>query len=440
MKKLFRLVIVGFPNVGKSTLFNRLLGQRKSLVHSLSGMTRDSVQAPYTLGGQKFLLVDTGGLFDLQQGPISLKVREKAWEEAQKASLLLLVLDAKRGLLPAEEEFFRSLKKLGRPVLVVVNKVDSESSELGAGEYFKLARENIFFVSAEHKRNLDELEEGILRVIPPELPERVDEETGRPLKIALVGRMNVGKSSLANRLCGEERFIVSEVPGTTRDSIDTLIRRDGKAYVLIDTAGIRKLSRVSDERESAGIIRAKKNINLADVICLVLDAQEFPTHRDATVAQLALASGKPLLIALNKWDLFPQKELSSEQLKARIFQRLYFCRYAPLLTVSALSGERVAKILDLADRVYQNGLKRVGTSSLNKFIAWVNKNYPPLSKTRKRFRVKYMTQKSVLPPTFILFTNSRVSFFPSYEKFLMNLMRQKFNFWGTPLRFILRSK
>jgi len=438
-KRLPQVVILGFPNAGKSTLFNKLLGKRKALVHSLPGMTRDRVVSLCTLHGKRFELVDTGGFLDSQADRLSSDVKAKAWEAAKTADLLLYLLDGKRELLPAEEDLFRSLKKLGKPVLVVVNKIDVESQRFAAGDSYRLGEDRIFFISAEHKINLDELEEAIADALPSGAEAGPDAGEPRPLKIAIVGRINVGKSSLANRLCGEERFIVSEIPGTTRDSSDVLIWKGDKPFLLVDTAGIRKLARVSDERESAGVIKAKKNIPLADVICLVLDAEEFPTRQDTAVARLARDSGKPLVLVLNKWDLVRESEVTLAQVKDIIFQRLDFISYAPLLTVSALTGKRVTQILDVAEKVHQNGLKKIGTSGLNKFLASVQKTNLPLSSTRKRFKIKYMTQKAVLPPTFVLFSSSRSAFAPSYEKYFTERLREKFGLWGTPIKLILKS-
>jgi len=439
MKKLPQVVILGFPNSGKSTLFNKLLGERKALVHSLPGMTRDRVVSRCTLGGKRLELVDTGGFFNSQADRLSSDVKTKAWEAAKTADLLLYLLDGKRDLLPAEEELFRSLKKLGKRVFVVVNKIDVESQRFAASDYYRLGEDRIFFISAEHRINLDELEEAIADALPSAAEAGPDDGEPRPLKIAIVGRINVGKSSLANRLCGEERFIVSEIPGTTRDSSDVLIWKGDKSFLLIDTAGIRKLAKISDERESAGVIKARKNIPLADVICLVLDAEEFPTRQDTAVARLASDSGKPLVLVLNKWDLVRENEVSLAQVKDIIFQRLDFINYAPLLTVSALTGKRVTQILDLSEKVYQNGLKKIGTSSLNKFLASVQKTNPPLSNARKRFKIKYMTQTGVLPPTFFLFAGSTTAFALPYEKYFIQQMREKFGLWGTPVKLILRS-
>ena len=435
MKKLTKIAILGFPNVGKSTLFNRLLKEKKSLVHSLPGMTRDQVSAVCSLNGKKCVLIDTGGFFDTQEDPLSSQIRKKAQEAAEKASLLLFVLDGRRDLLPAEKELYLSLKKLNKPIFVVVNKIDSPSEETKIGDFYRLGEEEIFTISAEHKRNLEILEQTLLEFIPSS---GLDEEESKPLKIALVGRINVGKSSLVNRLCGEERLIVSEIPGTTRDSTDTLIYREKKAFSLVDTAGIRKLSRTRDKREKASIIKAKKDIGRADVICMIMDAQEFPTRQDSAIAHLSRESGKPMIIALNKWDLIQKDTRTSEEYKRKCYTKLDFVNYAPLFSVSALSGKRVIKILDLAEQVYANGKKRVETSQLNNFLTWINVNCPPLSRKKRRIKIKYMTQKNILPPTFILFTHSRVSLAPSYEKFFTQLLREKFDFWGTPIRIVLR--
>jgi GTP-binding protein len=436
VRKLPRVVIVGFPNVGKSTLFNRLLRKNRSLVHSLPGMTRDCVAAPADLAGKEVMLVDTGGVADAREEPLARRVKEKAWQASEQADLILLVLDGRRGLLPAEEELFLSLKKLGKPVFVAVNKIDSESQEEQIGEFYRLGKDRIFALSAEHKKNLGDLTEQLALALPSRAYEK---EAAPPLKIAVVGRINVGKSSLVNRLCGEERLLVSEIPGTTRDSTDTLIIRNRKAYSLIDTAGIRKLSRTRDQREKAGVIRAKRNIAEADVACLVLDAREFPTRQDAAVAGLAVSSGKPLLVALNKWDLVPAPGVSAKAARERIFQRLNFISYAPLLFVSALTGKGVIKILDLAERVFDNASRRIDTSRLNAFLAEMNVQYPPVSRNKKRLKIKYMTQKGIRPPTFFLFAHVRDSLSPSYEKFFIHKLREKFDLFGTPLKLIIRE-
>ena len=436
MKKQIKVVIVGFPNVGKSTLFNRLLKQKKSLVHSLPGMTRDQVPAMCRLEDKSFYLIDTGGFFDSQEDPFSIQVKQKAWDASQSAEILLFVLDGKRGLLPGEEELYYSLKKLDKPIFIVINKIDTPKEEDQIGDFYRLGEEEIFPVSAEHKRNLGYLEERLLAILPSQVEK--DAEI-IPIKIAIVGRINVGKSSLVNRLSGEKRLIVSEIPGTTRDSTDTLIRRNKKTYCLIDTAGIRKMSRTKDNREKAGIVKAKKDINRADVVCLIMDALEFPTRQDTAIAHLAFESGKPLILALNKWDLIQKENQSHKEFQDRIYRKLNFVSYAPLVFVSALSGQRIVKILDLSEKVFANGEKQISTSRLNKFLKKMNASYPPVSKKRSKIKLKYMVQKGAFPPSFILFTHSLASLDSAYEKFFLKKLSEEFDFSGTPLRLILKK-
>jgi len=435
MKKLKKIVIVGFPNVGKSTLFNRLLRTKKSLVHDLPVMTRDQISSVCDLDGKKFLLIDTGGIFDSEEDPFSKLVRNKAWEASQEADLLLFLLDGKRDLLPAEEDLYFSLRKLDRPLFVVVNKIDSEFEKDKAMDYFRLGGEKFFFISAEHKKNIDHLTEAIVDIFPDSSEKHTETES---LKIALVGRINVGKSSLVNRLCGEDRLIVSEIPGTTRDSTDTIVIRNKKQYCLVDTAGIRKLSRTRDKREKAGIIKAKKDIKQADVVCLILDAQEFPTRQDTAIAHLALESGKPLMIILNKWDVVKKDSKTVKEYTQKVYAKMEFIAYAPVLFVSALSGQRIIQILAMANEVYQSGQKMITTSKLNEFLKKIQETHPAISRKKGRIKIKYMTQTGVLPPTFTLFTHSKVSLAPAYEKFFKSNLRETFDFQGTPIRIRLR--
>ena len=436
MKKPIKVAIVGFPNVGKSTLFNRLLKQKRSLVHTLPGMTRDQIPAFCCLAKKSFILIDTGGFFDSQGDPFSSQVKQKAWEASQMADILLFVLDGKRGMAPGEEELFFLLKKMDKPIFVVINKIDTSREEDQIGDFYRLGEEELIPISAEHKRNLDYLEEHIIDILPSSADR--DTET-KPLQIAIVGRINVGKSSVVNRLSGEKRLIVSEIPGTTRDSTDTLIRRNKKTFCLIDTAGIRKMSRTKDKREKAGIVKAKKDIGHADVVCLILDAMEFPTHQDTAIAHLAHDSGKPLIMALNKWDLIQKETQSHKESHDRIYRKLDFVSYAPLVFISALSGQRIVKILDLSEEVFANGEKKIPTPRLNKFLKKMNTKHPPVSRNRKKIKLKYMVQKGILPPSFILFTHSQASLDSAYEKFFLKKLYEEFDFLGTPLRLILKK-
>ncbi|MFC2157582.1 ribosome biogenesis GTPase Der [Acidobacteriota bacterium] len=435
MKKYKKVAIVGFPNVGKSTLFNRLLKKKKSLVHDLPGMTRDQISSICELEEKKFTLIDTGGIFDSVEDPFSNLVKEKAWAASRDADLILFILDGKKGLLPAEEDLFQSLRKLDKPILLVVNKTDTDRDEERSSDFYRLGAEDIVFVSAEHKRNIQELRERIAGFIP----QKVEEDDKEPcLNIAIVGRINVGKSSLINRLCGEDKLIVSEFPGTTRDSTDTLIQRNKKCYCLVDTAGIRKLGRTKDKREQAGIIKAKKDIIRADVICMILDAEEFPTRQDTAIAHIAKESGKPLVLILNKWDLIEKDTMTPEAFKKRAYAKLDFISYAPLLFVSAVSGQRVIRIFDMAEEVFEKGQAHVPTSKLNELLGWMNSHHPPVSRKKQRIKIKYMTQTGILPLTFSLFTHSQGFLAPAYEKFFINTLRETFGLEGTPIRIKLR--
>jgi GTP-binding protein len=320
--------------------------------------------------------------------------------------------------------------------LILINKVDSPAEEDRQGDFYRLGQEDLLVFSAEHKRNLEILEERLVEILPA-LPPSQEEEP--QLRIALVGRINVGKSSIINLLSGEERLIVSEIPGTTRDSIDTIITRNKKDFCLVDTAGIRKLSRIRDNREKASIIKAKKDIRQADVICLVMDAKEFPTRQDTAIAHLALESGKPLLLALNKWDLIEKDERSADEYKDKVYHKLKFVSYAPLIFISALSGQRVIKILDAAEDIYARGSIKISTPRLNNFLVKIQKSSPPISQKGHKIKIKYMTQKATLPPTFVLFTHSRVSLAPAYEKYFAKLLREEFKIIGNPVRLFLRK-
>jgi GTP-binding protein len=439
INKLPQVVILGYPNVGKSTLFNRLLGQHKALVHSLPGMTRDLVTGVVKQGGREYLLVDTGGFAGDEKDPISIRVRDKALEAARTGDVLIFLADGQRSLSRGEEELFIQLKKLNRPVLVVVNKIDSLHRQPDLSDFYRLGQEELLTISAEHKINLDLLQEKILALLParPEVKkDKASEEN--ILRIAIVGRINVGKSSLINRLCGEERLLVSEIPGTTRDSIDTLITRNKKTYCLIDTAGIRKFSGTRDSREKAGIIRAEKNIKEADVICLVMDVQEFPTRQDARIASLAFESGKPLIIALNKWDLVEKSKVNPAEIKQYVLDRLHFVDYAPLIFISALTGQRVVRILDLAEEVYQAASRTIETRLLNQFWEKFSRQYPPRGRDGSPLKIKYLVQKGVRPPVFILFGHSQSQLSPAYEKFLADSFRKNFKLNGTPVVFKVR--
>ncbi len=443
MKNPPRVVIVGFPNVGKSTLFNRLAGKRKALIHNQPGMTRDCLEERAVIAGRRVVLVDTGGLFGVMDEPLSARARNSAWRELEKADVVLFVLDSRRDITPVEEDLLSEVRRLGRPVILVVNKVDAQNQETAAAGFYSLGIPDTVFVSAEHRLNLEFLEEALLASLPErpeETPEAAAEEQAETLRIAIVGRINVGKSSLVNRLLGEERLLVSDIPGTTRDSADTLVIRDGRRYSLIDTAGIRKMSGASDSREKAGIIRSKANIRRSDVVCLVMESCNFPTRQDGRIAQLALEAGRPLIIVLNKWDLVNKEAMDTERAKEIIFSRMNFVNYAPVLFVSALSGQRVVKILETAEMVHMSASRKIETSKLNAFLGGISEKQPPRLESGARAKLRYITQKGVRPPTFILFTGSRGRLAKTYEKFLGDALREEFGLFGTPVRIVTRCR
>ncbi len=437
MRKLPTVVILGFPNVGKSTLFNRLLRRKLAIVHRLPGMTRDCVPALGRFNGKPCFLVDTGGFFDAAADPLAEKIKEMAWKEACAADLILLVLDGRRELLPAEQELYVSLKKLGRPLFIVVNKVDTAEIELKAADYFRLTGEATFFVSAEHRRNLDRLEEAIAS----RLPEGVQAEEIKPIRLAIIGRVNVGKSSLINRLCGQERLIVSELPGTTRDLVETYLFRSGRLFSLVDTAGLRRLARVKDEREKASVVVTRQRISQADVLALVMDVTEFPTRQDLAIARLAFASGKPLVMALNKWDLVlpEERDRVARILRLTVEERMEFVSYAPLLLVSAKTGKGVFSLLDEAAKVLEQAGRRLETHELNVFLEKIKRERPPLWEEGSGIKARYMTQVAAFPPTFVLFVNRRSRLLPAYEKFFLNQLRQTFDLWGTPVKLRIKE-
>ncbi len=434
-----RIAIVGFPNVGKSTLFNKLARRRISLVHSLPGMTRDRVAAILRLQEREIELVDTGGFIDAREGaePLAVQVHEMAWQAAREADVLLFLVDGRRGLLPAERGLYQDLKRLDKPLVVAVNKIDTDRPGPEAAEFYRLGSKDLHFVSAEHSVNLDALEKALIALLPPAADETPS--AAKPLRLAVIGRTNVGKSSLTNRLCGQTRLIVSDLPGTTRDSVDVLIRRGERSYVLVDTAGLRKLSKTGDERESAGVIKSRQAVGRADVLCLLLDAMEFPTRQDTAVARLAKDSGKPLVVAVNKWDLVREGAMDEAEIGRQVFSRLEFISYAPVLTVSALTGKRVIRILDAAEEVWKAGSRLVGTAELNRFLDGVNRTDPPMTPSGRRFRIKYMTQAGVLPPAFRLYAGGQAAFAPASARHFESRLRQAFGFQGSPIRLFLKG-
>lgn len=425
------VAIVGRPNVGKSTLFNRILGGRKAIVWNEPGVTRDRNYAEAEWDGKIFTIIDTGGFEPISKDRIFAEMREQCELAIEEADVILFMMDGKEGLLPSDREIAGLLRRLNKPVFYIVNKIDTQKDEGKVFEFYGLGVERIYPISAEHRRGLDDLMEEVLDFLP-ETQEEVEDEA--VTRVALLGRPNVGKSSLINRILGYKRVIVDEAPGTTRDAIDTHFRRNGKNYILIDTAGIRRKSRISLRIEKYSIMEALRTIDRCDVALLLLDPREGVTDQDARIGGFIHEKGKGCILLVNKWDIIEKDSNTASEFRRRIYGDLKYLFYAPILFISALTGQRVTKVLDMIDHVAEQTKKRIPTSQLNRSLEeWIAKNPPPSYQTRT-IKLNYITQVKVKPPTFILFTNFPEGIHFSYERYLINQIRETYGFEGVPLR------
>ncbi len=431
------VAIVGRPNVGKSTLFNRIVGERLAIVEEVPGVTRDRLYQAAEWAGRPFTLVDTGGLDFADQDEIASNVRRQAEIAINEADVVVFLVDAKSGLTPGDREIAAVLRKADKPVILVANKVDDFQSQKDYFEFYGLGLGDPIPVSAAQGLNTGDMLDAVVKSLPPvgEDPE------GRDLvRIAVIGRPNVGKSSLVNKILGEERVIVSDLPGTTRDAIDTFFEQDGRRYLLIDTAGIRRKSRIDLSTERYGVIRALRAVDRSDVVLLVIDAVDGITDQDKKIAGYAHDQGRALVIAVNKWDLIKKDDRTQDRYLKQIREDLVFARYAPVVFVSALTGRRVAGIIREVDGAAGNHSLRVATPGLNSLIREsVLQNPPPAYKTR-RLKIYYATQTGVRPPKFTFFVNDPDLAHFSYLRYLENQIRSAYGFEGTPLRFLLRKK
>jgi GTP-binding protein len=436
------VVLVGRPNVGKSTLFNKITGTRRSIVAPVAGTTRDVIAAKAVWRDRTFTLVDTGGLFGATTDPLHAQVVEHGLKALAHADLFVMVLDAREGLVPGDEEIARRIRATGKPILVAINKTDDRRARSRALEFYQMGFDSLFEVSAEHGDGVFELLDAVVTRLPskghaPEHPEPGE------TKIAIVGRPNVGKSSLMNRLLREERVMVSEVPGTTRDTIDVVMRWKKRRLRILDTAGMRRPGRVAaaGQVEAVSVVLAKRAMEDADVVVLVVDAVEGAGDREAAIAGEAERAGCGIVIAVNKWDLVRgQGQDWVERFDDKLRFQLKFLDYAPIVHVSALTGERTPRLLEIVDRVAIARQHRVPTSDLNKFLAAVTGAHPPASKTRREVRILYGAQTSVAPPMFVLFTNVATELHFSYQRFLINRLRESFGFEGSPIRLSVRRR
>ena len=431
------VAIIGRPNVGKSTLFNRIIGRGTAVVDDQPGVTRDRHYAPANWAGRDFLLVDTGGLLPGARDGLEAQVRRQVEAALDEADVVVFLTDAREGRVPADVDVAEILRRRGIPTLLVANKVDGARWEADAYEFSALGIGEPIGISAEQGRLIGELLDLVVERLPAPVAE---EEAPAALHVAVIGRPNVGKSSLVNRLLGEERMIVHEVPGTTRDSVDTRFRWEGRDFVLIDTAGLRRRVKEAEGPEYYSMVRTLRAVDRCDVALVLFDATEPLATQDLKVATLPDEGGKPSVFLYNKWDLVEKDTMTSKRFEDETRRRLPLQSYVPVHFISAKSGQRVTTVLAHAERAYQEGAKRIPTSALNTFIRrTVQENAPPYVGGGKPVRIYYATQASVSPPTFVLFTSHPQSIDEGYQRFLMNRLREQFGFEGAPVRLRLRA-
>jgi GTP-binding protein len=435
------VVLVGRPNVGKSTLFNRITGSRGAIVSSVPGTTRDTKSSPAEWLGTPFTLVDTGGLFGASADPLHALVVQQGQKALATADLIVFVVDGREGLVSADEEIANRLRSANVPVLVAVNKTDDRRSKDAAGEFHRLGFEPVIEIAAEHGQGTGDLLDEVIKRLPAQR-DSVPDTDREEIAVAIVGRPNVGKSSLLNRLLREERAIVSDMPGTTRDSVDALLRWHKRKFRIVDTAGIRRAGQVarSGQLENVSVILARRAIQKADVTVIVIDSPEGATDQDATIAGEAEKAGTGIIIAANKWDLMKGREADfSRKFDDELRRQIKFLDYAPVLHISAATGERTSKVLETIDKVAEARMSRVPTGELNRFLKSVTAAHPPVSPGKRHVRILYAAQTSVAPPTFVFFTNVATEFHFSYVRFLSNQLRESFGLMGTPIRVEVRK-
>lgn len=431
------VAIVGRPNVGKSTLFNRLVRRRTAIVHSESGVTRDRSYGRRTWKGVEFRVVDTGGIVEDPVDAMEHKMQAQVKAALDESSALLFLVDLRDGVTPADKVIAEQLRKLGKRVLLVGTKADNEEIELGKAELYELGLGEPVAVSAIHDRGTEALLDEIVRELPP-IPEKPP--VIPVAKVAIAGRPNVGKSSLVNALLGEERVIVDEQPGTTRDAVDVMVTRNKRQYLFVDTAGLRRKARVKRTLEQYSVAGALRSIKRCDLCIMMLDATVGIVEQDCRIARFIKEQGRGVIIAVNKWDLIEDKRDFLGWLKDEVDRKLGLVPGAPLVTVSALTKQRIFRLFDLIDRVFGEAQKRVGTSEFNDHLQrWLARTPPPI-RGRRRPKIFFGTQAEVCPPTFILFTNDQRLFHFTYLRYIENQIRSDFGFKGVPIRIELRNR
>jgi GTP-binding protein len=446
-KDLPLVAIVGRPNVGKSTLFNRLIGERRAIVGDEPGITRDRIYGESRWNGKPFALVDTGGIVPDDEAVIPANIFKQAGVAIDESIALIWVVDARKGITPLDEELAHLLRETGKRVLVAANKADATRLESDAGEFHGFGFSDVFPISAEHGNGIGDMLDSLAEDLQGESPDAGETPAPpRELRLAIVGRPNVGKSSLLNQLMGEERAIVSPVAGTTRDTVDTLLKTESQTFRIIDTAGIRRKGKTTEMAEKLSVVMARKSLERADVAIVLLDAEQGITALDATIAGYAVEAGCSIIITLNKWDLLEDKDTASgAKFERKVREELKFLSWAPVVTTSALTGQRVQKLLPLAVRANVTRNARVPTSRLNAFFEKEIRQKSGITPSKaykgSRLHVQYITQTNVRPPTFVVFTSGgRAGLHFSFLRHLENRMREHFDFFAAPIRIIERHK
>ncbi len=433
------VAVVGRPNVGKSTLFNALAGERISIVKDTPGITRDRIYADVSWLDREFTLIDTGGIEPDSKDILLSQMREQAGIAIDTADVILFMVDVRQGLTDADGKVADMLRRSAKPVLLVVNKVDSfEKYEAEVYEFYNLGIGEPYAISSANRLGIGELLDEVIKHFP-ERSDAEDEEDDR-IRVAIVGKPNTGKSSLINKLIGENRLIVSDIAGTTRDAVDTPVKHNGKEYIFIDTAGLRRKNKIREELEKYMIVRTVAAVERADVVVLLIDAEEGVTEQDAKIAGIAHERGKAFIIAVNKWDAIEKDNKTVKEYTQDIRRVLSFLSYAEITFISAKTGQRLPKLYDLIDAVAENHAMRIQTGVLNEILTEAVALQQPPSDKGKRLRLFYMTQVSVKPPTFVIFVNYKDLMHFSYTRYIENKIREAFGFAGTPLRFIIRER
>jgi GTP-binding protein len=431
------VAIVGRPNVGKSTLFNRLTGSRKAIVRDTPGVTRDRIHGTCEFAGWRATVIDTGGLDPSSDEPLATQVRKQVLAAIAEADALVFVVDGREGLTPLDEEVARLLRRVAKPVLVAVNKVDAKSHEAWAAEAYGLGMDPVLSVSAEHGRGVAELIAALAARLPA--PPGGAAEEGGPLRIAVVGRPNVGKSSLVNAIAGQDRVVVHAEPGTTRDAVDTLVTVAGRPYVLVDTAGLRRKGRTEGALDKLSAVMARRSLERADLALVVLDAGEGVTTQDARIAGYAEAAGRAVVLVLNKWDLVGAADRAPELVRT-LRERLPFLSHAPVVFTSARTGTGLRELFETIDRVAGEYDKKISTGELNRALTAAVERRPPAGVHGKTLKIFYATQTATRPPTFLLFVNDPSALHFSYERYLVSALRERFGLAGSAVRLRVRRR